>query len=173
MRLLILILFAVLALFQYDLWFGRNGFFDYRDTAAKIVENQAENEKLSQRNQRINAEIQGLTKGFEAIEDEHGAILAIPVTDTIKRADNQQCIVKTEDRRQLWQAMTPQFFPVDILRNALSTGIQQGVNITDEASAMELAGFRPHLVAGRSDNLKVTRPEDLALAEFYLTRNKL
>ena len=108
-----------------------------------------------------------------AIEDEHGGILAIPATDTIKRADNKQCIVKTEDRSQLWQAMTPQFFPVDILRNALSTGIQQGANITDEASAMELAGFRPHLVAGRSDNLKVTRPEDLALAEFYLTRNKL
>lgn len=108
-----------------------------------------------------------------AIEDEQGAILAIPATDTIKRADNQQCIVKTEDRSQLWQAMTPQFFPVDILRDALSTGIQQGANITDEASAMELAGFRPHLVAGRSDNLKVTRPEDLALAEFYLTRNKL
>ncbi|MEX4460152.1 2-C-methyl-D-erythritol 4-phosphate cytidylyltransferase [Haemophilus influenzae] len=108
-----------------------------------------------------------------AIEDKQGAILAIPVTDTIKLADNQQCIVKTEDRSQLWQAMTPQFFPVDILRDALSTGIQQGANITDEASAMELAGFRPHLVAGRSDNLKVTRPEDLALAEFYLTRNKL
>ena len=108
-----------------------------------------------------------------AIEDKQGAILAIPATDTIKQADNQQCIVKTEDRSQLWQAMTPQFFPVDILRDALSTGIQQGANITDEASAMELAGFRPHLVAGRSDNLKVTRPEDLALAEFYLTRNKL
>ena len=78
MRLFILILFAVLALFQYDLWFGRNGFFDYRDTAAKIVENQAENEKLSQRNQRINAEIQGLTKGFEAIEErarmQHGMV---------------------------------------------------------------------------------------------------
>ena len=69
--------------------------------------------------------------------------------------------------------MTPQFVPVDILRDALSTGIQRGANITDEASAMELAGFRPHLVAGRGDNLKVTRPEDLALAEFYLTRNKL
>ncbi len=55
----------------------------------------------------------------------------------------------------------------------MATGIQQGANITDEASAIELAGFRPHLVAGRSDNLKVTRPEDLALAEFYLTRNKL
>ena len=78
MRLLLLILFAVLALFQYDLWFGRNGLFDYRDTAAKIVENQVENEKLSQRNQRINAEIQGLTKGFEAIEErarmQHGMV---------------------------------------------------------------------------------------------------
>ena len=62
---------------------------------------------------------------------------------------------------------------MDRLKKALSTALQQGVQITDEASAMEYAGFRPHLVAGRSDNLKVTRPEDLALAEFYLTRNKL
>ncbi len=112
---------------------------------------------------------ESVLNGLNAIEEKNAWVL---VHDAA-RADNQQCIVKTEDRRQLWQAMTPQFFPVDILRNALSTGIQQGVNITDEASAMELAGFRPHLVAGRSDNLKVTRPEDLALAEFYLTRNKL
>ena len=49
---------------------------------------------------------------------------------------------------------------------------RQKVNVTDEASAMELAGFRPHLVVGRSDNLKVTRPEDLALAEFYLSKRK-
>ena len=78
MRLLILILFAILALFQYDLWFGRNGFWDYRETAVKIVENHVENEKLSQRNQRINAEIQGLTKGFESIEErarmQHGMV---------------------------------------------------------------------------------------------------
>lgn len=78
MQLLILILFAILALFQYDLWFGRNGFWDYRETAVKIVENHAENEKLSQRNQRINAEIQGLTKGFESIEErarmQHGMV---------------------------------------------------------------------------------------------------
>ena len=107
------------------------------------------------------------------IDDEQGAILAIPVTDTIKRSDNQQRIVVTEDRSQLWQAQTPQFFQVDRLKRALSTALQQGVQITDEASAMEYAGFRPHLVAGRSDNLKVTRPEDLALAEFYLTGNKL
>lgn len=105
------------------------------------------------------------------IQDEQGAILAIPATDTIKRADKQQCIIATEDRSQLWQAQTPQFFPVALLAQALSQALQAGANITDEASAMEYAGFRPHLVAGRSDNLKVTRPEDLALAEFYLTRN--
>ncbi|HHF3301960.1 TPA: cell division protein FtsB [Haemophilus influenzae] len=81
MRLLILILLSVLVLFQHDFWFGSNGFLDYRQNAEKIKENQAENEKLSQRNQRnqrINAEIQGLTKGFEAIEErarmQHGLV---------------------------------------------------------------------------------------------------
>ena len=107
-----------------------------------------------------------------AIHDDHGAILAILAVDTIKRADNQQRIIATEDRSQLWQAQTPQFFRATLLKKSLETALQQGVEITDEASAMEHAGFRPHLVAGRSDNLKVTRPEDLALAEFYLTRNK-
>ena len=107
------------------------------------------------------------------IDDEQGAILAIPAVDTIKRANKQQNIIKTEDRSELWLAQTPQFFRCDLLRNALKQGLSQGANITDEASAMELAGFRPHLVAGRSDNIKVTRPEDLALAEFYLTRKTL
>ena len=104
------------------------------------------------------------------IQDEHGAILAIPATDTIKRATAQDQILRTEDRSQLWLAQTPQFFQADLLRNALQNAFAQGLSVTDEASAMELAGFQPHLVAGRSDNLKVTRPEDLALAEFYLAR---
>ena len=69
MRLFIGILVGVLVLFQYDLWFGKNGYFDYKDVAAQIKENKAENEKLSQRNQMISAEIQGLTKGFESIEE--------------------------------------------------------------------------------------------------------
>lgn len=107
------------------------------------------------------------------IESEQGAILAIPVTDTIKRANAAQDIIATEDRSRLWQAQTPQFFPAALLERALSQALADGANITDEASAMEYAGFQPHLVAGRSDNLKVTRPEDLALAEFYLTRNTL
>ncbi|HHT7856918.1 2-C-methyl-D-erythritol 4-phosphate cytidylyltransferase [Pasteurella multocida] len=104
------------------------------------------------------------------VEDEHGAILAIPATDTIKRALANLQIQQTEDRSQLWLAQTPQFFPVDTLAQALEQALVQGLQITDEASAMEFAGFRPHLIAGRSDNIKVTRPEDLALAEFYLNR---
>ncbi|QEH45120.1 2-C-methyl-D-erythritol 4-phosphate cytidylyltransferase [Aggregatibacter actinomycetemcomitans] len=104
------------------------------------------------------------------IQDDNGAILAIPATDTIKRAQPSQQIAHTEDRSQLWLAQTPQFFRADLLRDALTRAKQQQFAVTDEASAMELAGFRPHLVAGRSDNIKVTRPEDLALAEFYLTK---
>ncbi|ACX81780.1 2-C-methyl-D-erythritol 4-phosphate cytidylyltransferase [Aggregatibacter actinomycetemcomitans] len=107
------------------------------------------------------------------IQDDNGAILAIPATDTIKRALPSQQIAHTEDRSQLWLAQTPQFFRADLLRDALTRAKQQQFAVTDEASAMELAGFRPHLVAGRSDNIKVTRPEDLALAEFYLTRKTI
>ena len=107
-----------------------------------------------------------------AVNDDQGAILAIPVTDTIKRATADQQILQTEDRTQLWQAQTPQFFRANLLKHALMQAFRQKVNVTDEASAMELAGFRPHLIVGRSDNLKVTRPEDLALAEFYLSKRK-
>ena len=107
------------------------------------------------------------------IDDPSGAILAIPAVDTIKRTLNGVQIAKTENRNELWQAQTPQFFPAKILENAIAQGLANGAEITDEASAMELAGFSPNLVLGRRDNLKITLPEDLALAEFYLMRNKL
>lgn len=103
------------------------------------------------------------------IEHEKGGILATPAVDTMKRAQDGQ-ILHTEDRSTLWHALTPQFFPVGLLKQALQQAFEQGLTITDEASAMELAGYSPQLVAGRSDNIKVTRPEDLALAEFYLSR---
>ncbi|OOF69927.1 2-C-methyl-D-erythritol 4-phosphate cytidylyltransferase [Rodentibacter caecimuris] len=108
-----------------------------------------------------------------SVEDSNGAILAIPATDTIKRAsDNENKITATEDRSKLWLAQTPQFFPVDLLRKALTQAIKHNLTVTDEASAMELCGFKPLLINGRSDNIKITRPEDLALAEFYLTRKQ-
>lgn len=103
------------------------------------------------------------------IEDEQGAILATPAVDTMKRAQGTQ-ISHTEDRSTLWHALTPQFFPTKRLKQALQSAFEQHQTITDEASAMEFAGYHPQLVAGRSDNLKITRPEDLALAEFYLTK---
>lgn len=107
------------------------------------------------------------------ITDDNGAILALAATDTIKKANSDGQIVSTEDRNFMWLAQTPQFFKADLLINALEQAERQGLNVTDEASAMELAGFRPHLVAGKSSNIKVTRPDDLALAAFYLARNTL
>lgn len=105
------------------------------------------------------------------ITDENGGILATPAIDTMKRADGNQ-IAHTEDRATLWHALTPQFFNADLLRSALTQAFDQNAVITDEASAMEYIGFKPLLITGRSDNLKVTRPEDLALAEFYLSRSE-
>ncbi|AGI33012.2 TPA: 2-C-methyl-D-erythritol 4-phosphate cytidylyltransferase [Mannheimia haemolytica] len=104
------------------------------------------------------------------INDPQGGILAIPAVDTMKRANGTK-IAHTEDRSTLWHALTPQFFPAQALKQALSSAFANKLQVTDEASAMELAGYQPQLVSGRSDNIKITRPEDLALAEFYLTHN--
>lgn len=82
----------------------------------------------------------------------------------------QNAIAHTVDRNGLWHALTPQFFPRELLHDCLTRALNEGATITDEASALEYCGFHPQLVEGRADNIKVTRPEDLALAEFYLTR---
>ncbi|WGE77770.1 2-C-methyl-D-erythritol 4-phosphate cytidylyltransferase [Actinobacillus equuli subsp. haemolyticus] len=102
------------------------------------------------------------------VKEPNGAILATPAIDTMKRANGNK-IIATEDRSTLWHALTPQFFPVNTLKQAIESALTRGYTITDEASAMEMSGYTPLLIAGRSDNLKITRPEDLALAEFYLT----
>ena len=99
---------------------------------------------------------------------ESGAILAAPVRDTMKRGNGRQGIAETVDRNDLWHALTPQMFRVKQLRDSLRYALEQGAVITDEASALEFCGYAPRLVQGRADNLKVTQPEDLALAEFYL-----
>ena len=79
---------------------------------------------------------------------------------------------KTVAREQLWHALTPQFFPTQSLINAISSAKLQGISITDESSAMEFAGFKPKMVEGRADNIKVTRPEDLALAALFLSQQE-
>ncbi|NVD05665.1 2-C-methyl-D-erythritol 4-phosphate cytidylyltransferase [Vibrio sp. JPW-9-11-11] len=108
----------------------------------------------------------------QAYSEKHGAILAAPVRDTMKRANQQQHIDHTVAREALWHALTPQMFQTQLLTDALSAALEQGGHITDEASAIEWLGYTPALVQGRSDNIKITQPEDLALAEFYLNRSK-
>ncbi|EKO3496372.1 2-C-methyl-D-erythritol 4-phosphate cytidylyltransferase [Vibrio fluvialis] len=102
-----------------------------------------------------------------------GAILAALVRDTMKRADGGQNIDHTVDRVALWHALTPQMFRAQPLMQALTQALAAQAVITDEASAFEWLGQKPALVAGRADNIKITQPEDLALAEFYLSRNYL
>ncbi|MGL5385851.1 MAG: 2-C-methyl-D-erythritol 4-phosphate cytidylyltransferase [Enterobacterales bacterium] len=100
-----------------------------------------------------------------------GGILAAPVRDTMKRAQvDQNVIAHTVERQDLWHALTPQLFPLELLKICLQRALDEGAAVTDEASALEHCGYHPLLVAGRSDNIKVTRPEDLALAAFYLTQ---
>ena len=99
-----------------------------------------------------------------------GAILAMPVRDTMKRANKQGEISATVCRDNLWHALTPQLFPAQQLKNYLNAALAAGAVVTDEASAMEWAGISPGLVSGRADNIKVTHPDDLGLAELFLMR---
>ncbi|MCE5232644.1 MAG: 2-C-methyl-D-erythritol 4-phosphate cytidylyltransferase [Mizugakiibacter sp.] len=99
-----------------------------------------------------------------------GALLGAPLRDTLKRADEGGRALATEARDARWRAFTPQLFRRGELTAALERARAEGVAVTDEAMAMERAGFRPLLVEGAEDNLKVTTPADLALAEFLLAR---
>jgi 2-C-methyl-D-erythritol 4-phosphate cytidylyltransferase len=98
-----------------------------------------------------------------------GAILATPVADTLKLADGEQKIQQTQPREKLWRALTPQVFQLDIILSALKQVIEQALPVTDDASAMELAGYKPALIPGDGRNIKITHPEDLALAELLLS----
>ena len=108
----------------------------------------------------------------EGSGDAIGAILALPVAETVKRAGKDeggvQRIAATEDRAQLWLAQTPQLFRTGLLMQALAGA----PHATDEAAAVEHLGLRPRLVLGSRDNLKVTFPEDLAIAEAILARRR-
>ena len=101
-------------------------------------------------------------------QDEVGGILAVPVRDTMKRDDGGERIGRTEERNGMWHALTPQMFPLGLLRGALQQALADGFEVTDEASAIEHKGLKPKLVEGHADNIKITRPEDLALAAFFL-----
>lgn len=107
-----------------------------------------------------------------AIQENCSAILAIPVRDTLKLVEQENNIEKTVSRDYLWQAQTPQISKLGILKDAIEKALQDGITITDEASALEYVGETVKVVQGRSDNIKITYSDDLELAKLILTVQK-
>lgn len=97
-----------------------------------------------------------------------GLIAAVPVKDTIKVVDQSGTIQSTPDRSQLWAAQTPQGFDVNLLKQCHQRGINEGWEVTDDAALFEKCGLKVQIVEGEETNLKVTTPQDLAIAEFIL-----
>ncbi|WWO95564.1 MAG: 2-C-methyl-D-erythritol 4-phosphate cytidylyltransferase [Candidatus Dasytiphilus stammeri] len=98
-----------------------------------------------------------------------GGILVAPVRDTIKRSQlNQPIISYTIKRKNLWHALTPQLFPITLFRKCLQHALKKNIELTDDSSALEYCGYYPSLIVGRTDNIKITYPEDLELAKFYI-----
>jgi len=104
----------------------------------------------------------------KAIESNDSAILAIPVRDTLKQVKTGDHIDKTVSRDSLWQAQTPQITKIGKLKKAIEHALENNVTITDEASALEYLGETVRVVMGRSDNIKITYPDDLELARLIL-----
>lgn len=102
----------------------------------------------------------------EVQDDQVGGLLAIPLADTLKRADGEQRVAKTEPRENLWRAQTPQMFRYALLKEALT---KSGAAPTDEAQAIEALGYKPKLVTGQLRNMKVTYPQDLVILEAIMT----
>lgn len=103
-----------------------------------------------------------------AMTKDQAAILAIPVRDTLKRVMTGSDIKETVDRSMLWQAQTPQMAKLGVLKRAIQQALKDGAIITDEASALEHMGESVQVVQGRSDNIKITYPDDLELARLIL-----
>ena len=114
------------------------------------------------------ADIDGLIDGIG--EHAVGGILALPLMDTVKQVGQDREIERTLARARLWRALTPQMFRLGLLREALAAALADNLLVTDEAQALEHRGYRPRIVPGGAHNVKVSLPEDLALAEFYLEK---
>ncbi len=121
-----------------------------------------------------------ISKLIGSVQDSHsGGILAVPLADTLKQADLDSVIAgniphseRTIPRKHLWQAQTPQMFGLKQLHDALVSAIRLEADVTDEASAIELAGAKPLLIEGAARNFKVTHPADWELMQLLLSSAK-
>jgi 2-C-methyl-D-erythritol 4-phosphate cytidylyltransferase len=115
--------------------------------------------------------LEDLQRLFEAVMDHPvGGLLGVPARDTMKQAGPGGEVLRTVPRDDLWHAFTPQMFRLGLLRGALRGALETQRLVTDESGAVELLGLSPLLVEGHADNIKITRPGDLALARFHLER---
>lgn len=110
----------------------------------------------------------------QCITNNCGGLLAAQVVDTMKQnsREHPNTVDITIERSNLWHAFTPQMYKTVELKQAIEQALEKGKEITDESSAIELAGLPSLLVLGCRDNIKITRPEDIALATFYLDQQK-
>jgi 2-C-methyl-D-erythritol 4-phosphate cytidylyltransferase len=99
-----------------------------------------------------------------------GGLLAARVTDTLKRGNSEVGVMETLDREEYWCAQTPQIFRFELLRESLLKAAEESLAVTDESAALENAGYSPRLVENSAENIKITRREDLALAEFIIAQ---
>lgn len=97
-----------------------------------------------------------------------GGLLGSPVDNTLKRVDKKLTVIETVDRESYWNALTPQMFRFALLKESIQTVVVSGEQVTDEAAAMEVAGFKPIMIAGQKDNIKITVEADLVLASQIL-----
>ncbi len=101
--------------------------------------------------------------------NKQGVILGVEVRDTMKRSNDAQQVINTVERNNLWHALTPQLAPLGVLLASIEKALKDGVMVTDEASALEHCGLVPTMLAGHPSNIKVTHPDDLELANAFLS----
>jgi 2-C-methyl-D-erythritol 4-phosphate cytidylyltransferase len=110
----------------------------------------------------------GVTRAIEAANVHGAALLAVPSRDTVKTVDANGVVTATPPRESMWLAQTPQVFRVDLVREAHARARREGIVATDDAALVERLGAAVYVVLGGAANLKITTPEDLRWAEWYL-----
>ncbi len=109
---------------------------------------------------------------IEAARKAGAALVAVPLTDTLKLADGEGRVIRTAPRAELWRAQTPQVFARDLLERAFAEVERRGLSVSHDAEMLEAIGVKPVLVPGSPQNIKITEPEDLALLEALLERER-
>ena len=113
-----------------------------------------------------------ICRTVEAAEKRYAAVPAIRSTDTLKTAGDDGAIIGNVDRATTWRIQTPQVFKADLIKGALTKAMKQGLPLTDDSSAMDVLGVTTYIVEGDEENIKLTKPLDLLLAEAILRERR-